>query len=216
MQKVVRDLREFGGVQRAYLGVNIEDVANETAQELGLPNAQGVYVTRVSTDGAADEAGLKVGDVIIGINNSSTKSTPELQEIVGRFRPGEQVSLDYWRDGKKSRTQITLKDSANSSKVARYKGNEFLDDLGFELRAMTRAEQTRLGLQGAIISSVVRGSLVYSTNMQPGFILTRVNGGRVNDINEAIDAVKNAYKNIVLDGYYEGEEDLYSYRFKKR
>ena len=196
VQKVVRDLREFGGVQRAYLGVNIEDVANETAQELGLPNAQGVYVTRVSTDGAADEAGLKVGDVIIGINNSSTKSTPELHEIVGRFRPGEQVSLDYWRDGKKSRTQITLKDSANSSKVARYKGNEFLDDLGFELRAMTRAEQTRLGLQGAIISSVVRGSLVYSTNMQPGFILTRVNGGRVNDINEAIDAVKNAYKNI--------------------
>jgi Do/DeqQ family serine protease len=216
VQKVVRDLREFGGVQRAYLGVNIEDVANETAQELGLPNAQGVYVTRVSTDGAADEAGLKVGDVIIGINNSPTKSTPELQEIIGRFRPGEQVSLDYWRDGKKSRTQITLKDSANSSKIARYKGNEFIDDLGFELRTMTRAEQTRLGLQGAIISSVVRGSLVYSTNMQPGFILTRVNGGRVNDINEAIDAVKNAYNNIVLDGYYEGEEDLYSYRFKKR
>jgi serine protease Do len=216
VQKVVRDLREFGGVQRAYLGVNIEDVANETAQELGLPNAQGVYVTRVSTDGAADEAGLKVGDVIIGINNSSTKSTPELQEIVGRFRPGEQVSLDYWRNGKKSRTQITLKDSANSSKIARYKGNEFLDDLGFELRSITHAEQTRLGLQGAIISSVVRGSLVYSTNMQPGFILTRVNGGRVNDVNEAIDAVKNAYNNIVLDGYYEGEEDLYSYRFKKR
>jgi serine protease Do len=214
VQKVVRDLREFGSVQRAYLGINIEDVNSDLALQLGLPNAQGVHVTRVSTDGAADEGGLRVGDVIVGINGAATKSTPELQEIVGRFRPGESVKLEYWRNGSKSLT--TIKDSANSTKVSRFKGNELLEDLGLELRNLTRSEQGRLGLKGAIVSSVVRGSVVYGTNMQPGFILTRVNGSRVTDMGEAIEAIQNAHSNMVLDGYYEGEEDLYSYRFKKK
>lgn len=216
VQKVVRDLREFGTVQRAYLGINIEDVNSDMALQLGLPNAQGVSVTRVSTDGAADEGGLRNGDVIISINNTPTKSTPELQEIVGRYRPGETVTVEYWRNGQKLSTKITLKDSANSTKISRFKGDELLNDIGMELRNLTKAEQTRLGLKGAVVSSVLRGSLVYGTNMQPGFILTRVNGARVNDLSEAIEAVKNAHNNIILDGYYEGEEDLYSYRFKKR
>jgi serine protease Do len=216
VQKVVRDLREFGTVQRAYLGVGIEDLDNDNAIDLGLPNAQGVYVTRVTPGGSAEEIGLKVGDVIMNINNSSTKSTPELQEIVGRLRPGDKVNLEYWREGRKVKTQLTLKNSSNNTALARFKGDELRQDIGIELRNMTRAEEARLGLKGAVITSVMRGSLIFDTNMQPGFILTRVNGSRVNDLSEAIDAIRNAYNNIVLDGYYEGEEDLYSYRFKKR
>ena len=152
----------------------------------------------------------------MNINNSSTKSTPELQEIVGRLRPGDKVNLEYWREGRKVKTQLTLKNSSNNTALARFKGDELRQDIGIELRNMTRAEETRLGLKGAVITSVMRGSLIFDTNMQPGFILTRVNGSRVNDLSEAIDAIRNAYNNIVLDGYYEGEEDLYSYRFKKR
>ncbi len=216
VQKVVRDLREFGTVQRAYLGIGIEDLDNDNAMELGLPNAQGVYVTRVTPGGAAEEVGLKVGDVIMNINNSPTKSTPELQEIVGRLRPGDLVNIEFWREGRKVKTKLTLKNSSNNTALARYKGDELRQDIGLELRNMTKAEELRLGLKGAVVTSVMRGSLIFETNMQPGFILTRVNGSRVNDLSEAIEGVRNAYNNIVLDGYYEGEEDLYSYRFKKR
>jgi len=63
---------------------------------------------------------------------------------------------------------------------------------------------------------VRRGSVVYQTNMQPGFIITSVNGKRVNTVNEAVEAMLSAYTNLALDGYYEGESDLYSYRFKKK
>lgn len=215
VQKVIRDLREFGHVQRAYLGVSIQDLDSETAREVGLPNAEGVYVNRVTSNGAAQDAGLKIGDVILGLNNTHVRSPSELQEYIGRFRPGDQVLLEYWRDGKKSRIRVTLKDINNSIAVVRVQGNELEDDLGIELRDLSEEEQRKLRIQGVMVTSVRRGSVIFHTNMQPGFIISSVNGNRVTSAAEAIDAIKNAYNSLVLDGYYEGEPDLYSYRFKK-
>jgi S1-C subfamily serine protease len=143
------------------------------------------------------------------------KSTSELQEYVGRFRPGDEVSVEYWRDGKKYRTRVTLKDLNNSTMIAKVRGDELEGQLGFELRDLSRDEQVRLRVQGAMVTSVQRGSVVFQTNMQPGFVIASVNGDRVANAAEAIDAIKNAYNSLVLDGYYEGEPDLYSYRFKK-
>jgi Do/DeqQ family serine protease len=215
VKKIVRDLREFGKVQRAYLGVGIQDLDSETARELGLPNAEGVLINRIATDGAASDAGLKPGDVVIGINNTNVRSTSALQEYVGRFRPGETVEVDYWRGGKKLRSNITLKDVNNSTQIARAQGNELEAELGFALRGLSREEQRKLRLQGVMVSSIRRGSPVYETNMQPGFIITSINGKRVNNVSEAIQSLQSAINNLILDGYYEGESDLYSYRFKK-
>lgn len=215
VQKVIRDLREFGEVQRAYLGVKIQDLDSETARDIGLPNAEGVYINYITTRGAAEDAGLEAGDVVIGINNTKVKSTSELQEYVGRFRPGDQVSIEYWRGGKKSRIRVTLKDLNGSTMALKVRGDELEGQLGFELRDLSHDEQQRLRLQGAFVVSVRRGSIVHQTNMQPGFVISSVNGDRVANSAEAIDAIKNAYNSLVLDGYYEGEPDLYSYRFKK-
>lgn len=215
VQKVIRDLREYGEVQRAYLGVGIQDLDSETARDIGLPNAEGVYINHVTTNGAAEDAGLLKGDVVIGINGTRVKRTSELQEYVGRYRPGDQVSIEYWRGGKKSRIRVTLKDLNNSTAVVRARGDELEGQLGFELRDLSRDEQQRLRVQGAMVTSVRRGSIVYQTNMQPGFVISSVNGDRVANASETIEAIKNAYNSLVLDGYYEGEPDLYSYRFKK-
>ncbi|MDX2280315.1 MAG: trypsin-like peptidase domain-containing protein [Saprospiraceae bacterium] len=216
VQKIIGDIREFGVVQRAFLGVAIEDVDNERARELGLPSAQGVYVTRVNADGGAADAGLRDGDVILGLNDVRLKRTPELQELVGRFRPGQELTVEYWRQGKKYKTRVVLKDSRNTTSVARVAGDELQDDIGIELRDVNKEEQRVLRMPGALVTSVKRGSIVYDTNMQPGFLITSVNGNRVNNAAEAIDAIKRAYNSLALDGYYEGEPDLYSYRFKKR
>jgi Do/DeqQ family serine protease len=216
VQKIIGDIREFGVVQRAFLGVAIEDVDNERARELGLPSAQGVYVTRVNADGGAADAGLRDGDVILGLNDVRLKRTPELQELVGRFRPGQELTVEYWRQGKKYKTRVVLKDSRNTTSVARVAGDELQDDIGIELRDVNKEEQRVLRMPGALVTSVKRGSIVYDTNMQPGFLITSVNGNRVSNASEAIDAIKRAYNSLALDGYYEGEPDLYSYRFKKR
>ncbi len=218
VQKVIRDLQEYGEVQRAFLGVNIEDLDSEVAREIGLPNADGVRVTRINNNGAAADAGLQAGDVIIGLNSARVRRTPELQEFVGRFRPGDRISVEYWRDGRKFNTNVLLKDGNNSISVAARsaKGNELEEALGLGMRELTKEEQRRMRIQGAAVLSVRRGSIVYETNMQPGFVITGVNGNRVTNVAEVIECIRNAYNSIVLDGYYEGEPDLYSYRFKKR
>jgi serine protease Do len=216
VQKVIRDLREYGRVQRAFLGVGIEDLDSETARTVGLPNAEGVYINRITPSSAAADAGLQVGDVIIGINNVRVRSTPELQEYIGRFRPGDKINLEYWRRGTQQRASLLLKDARNSTNVARLQGDELRSSLGFELRDLSSEEQRRMGLNGALVTGIQRGSAVYNTNMQSGFVITIVNGKRVASAAEAIEAIKDAYNSVILDGYYEGEEDLYSYRFRKR
>ncbi|MBK9335147.1 MAG: trypsin-like peptidase domain-containing protein [Lewinellaceae bacterium] len=216
VQKVLRDLREFGEVHRAFLGVNIEDLDSEMAREIGLPNADGVRVTRVNTNGAAADAGMQPGDVILSLNKAPVRRTPELQEHVGRFRPGDRIAVEYWRHGIRRRTDILLKDKNNStSSILRASGTELSQALGIELRELSREEKNRMRIKGAMIASVRKGSVVYETNMAPGFIVTSVNGNRVSSMAEVIECIRGAYNHVVLDGYYEGEPDLYSYRFRK-
>jgi serine protease Do len=113
VRKVVRDIREFGEVQRAILGVSIAEVSDETAADSGLPNVAGVYITSVSNGSSAAEAGLKPGDIIISINQVKTNSVPQLQEQIALYRPGERISLAFYREGKKYRRDNVVLQSLN-------------------------------------------------------------------------------------------------------
>jgi S1-C subfamily serine protease len=100
VRKVVLDLREFGKVKRAILGVRIREVTAEMAADLGLPSIAGVYITETSPGGSAERAGLRSGDVITRINGQRTNSVPELQEAVALFRPGDSVNVGFYRQGR--------------------------------------------------------------------------------------------------------------------
>ncbi|MBL7650129.1 MAG: PDZ domain-containing protein, partial [Candidatus Hydrogenedentes bacterium] len=101
VRKVFADLREFGSVKRAILGVRIDDVTDAMAREMRLPSPTGVFISDVTAGSSAQQAGLKAGDVIISINSVRTGSVPELQEQIALYRPGDRISLEYIRDGKK-------------------------------------------------------------------------------------------------------------------
>lgn len=100
VRKVVADLRDFGTVQRAILGVRIRELDNETSAELRLPAPEGVLVAGIKSGGSADRAGIQAGDVIISINDIRTASVPELQEQIARYRPGDRIRLEVYRRGR--------------------------------------------------------------------------------------------------------------------
>ena len=109
MTKIVEDIIEFGSYQRGFLGINIADLDNDFADELGLNITQGVVVIRTVEGGAAQYAGVLPNDVITKVNGSKVKSAPELQELVGRKRLGDTVTLTINRGGKIKQIPVTLK-----------------------------------------------------------------------------------------------------------
>ena len=115
VKKVMADMRQYGEVKRAVLGVNISDVNARIAADLSLPGIEGVYVTHVNEGSSAYEAGLRMGDVIISVNGTRVSSVPELQERVALYRPGDRVSLEYYREGRKHRSDNVVLKSMGSA-----------------------------------------------------------------------------------------------------
>lgn len=108
-KKVITDLKEFGVVKRAYLGVEVMEVTHKMAEELHLKEVQGVYVAEMTLGGAAESAGLKIGDIILSIENQKLSSMSELREAMVQHSPGDVVTVKYLRDNKECDIKITLK-----------------------------------------------------------------------------------------------------------
>ena len=103
VKKIITDLMRYGVVQRAILGVQIDEVTDEIAADKKLPFVAGVLIRDVTAGGGASESDLRVGDIIISINGIPTPSVPELQEQIARFNPGDRISLEFFRSGKQFR-----------------------------------------------------------------------------------------------------------------
>lgn len=222
-QKIIRDIRDFGEVQRGLLGVRIGPVTSQRAKQLGLPSVEGVYISRVTDGGGAAEAGIQADDVIIGINGIKVASIPELQEQVGRFRPGNEIEIEYIRKSKKYSTKAILKDQNNSIKTKLNVNTkakpevDILDKLGFELRDLTREENRRLRVSGVYVKSIDIGSTIEETQMDPGFIITKINDSKVSSVEQASE-ILNEMKGskVYLEGFYENYRGEYYYTFMVR
>jgi Do/DeqQ family serine protease len=214
-RKVVRDLREYGVVQRGVLGVFIENIDQEIAEELGLPNVEGVYVTRVTPGSGADESGMKKGDVILAINGIKTKTLPEMQEQLGRYRPGNLVRVEYFRRGEVFTKDMLLKNKTNNTAIITADEHNALLRLGFDIRELTKDELRVMGVQGVKVVSIVRGSIIAETKMDQGFIITRVNDRRVSDVKQFMRLLDRARGQVMLSGIYEEFEGEYYYVFEK-
>jgi len=215
VQKIVRDLKEYGTVQRGLLGVNIGPVNARLAAELDLPDVKGVYVSRVNNNSAAAEAGIKRNDVIISINNASVNSMPELQEQVARFRPGDVLTLGIIRNGRSLEKEVRLKNYMNTTEVIASIRDDYLKEIGMEVRNLTSSESNRLNIEGAKVISILRGSTIDRSNMGPGFIIEKVNDRPISDAKDLITRLNRISDRVILEGRYEDYSKTYIYTFLK-
>ncbi len=231
VRKVVKDLKDYGVVQRAILGIRIAKVTNRLAEDNDMQTPEGVVIDEVFRNSAADDAGLRQRDIIVGINGRQIRSIPELQENVARFRPGNTIKVDYIRSGELNTTNVILKNLNNEVSVATSTSldDNALQDLGFELRDLSKYELQRLPVEGgAMVRSIYEGSIIERTNMDPGFIITGVNeiergtGDNVRKLNQfevnSVEDVVNALAKIrsgvvLLEGVYENYPGEWGYTF---
>ncbi len=213
--KIISDLRDFGTVQRGILGVGIDEVTDEKAKELGLDNIEGVLISRITPGSGADDAGLRRNDVIISVNSAPTRAIPELQEQVALYRPGNTVEVEYIRKGKKASTKVLLKNKSNTTSLSSQREDEaILKDIGFELRNLSDGEKRKSDISGGVlVVSVYRGSKIETTNMDPDFIITKINDIKVATVDEVIRELKRTSGKVMLEGVYENYPGEYYYAF---
>lgn len=189
MTKVVNDLKEFGTVQRAVLGIMGGTVTSELNEEKDLGTVEGVYVSELVEDGAAKAAGIEQGDVIVGIDGKSVKTMPEMQEELAKHLPGDKVQIKLMRDKKERKVDVELKNVQGNTNVVK---SVDLDILGAEFKVLNEKELKQYNVGYGLKVVEVKKGLFADSGIKKGFVIMKVNGMPVKSIDDLQKAVKQA------------------------
>jgi len=209
MTKVITDLKQFGTVQRALLGIRggsitdeqFSDELKKKAKELGV--VEGVLVTEIVEGGSAAGGDIKVDDVIIGIDNKNVKTMADLQEALAKHRPGDNVKIKLIRAKKEKTVSLTLKNEQGTTKIVKEAG---MDILGAAFRELPNDLKKQLNLGFGLQVTGVSSGKMSNAGIRKGFIILKANDEpmrKVSDLEEALKAaVKSPNQVLFLTGVF--------------
>ena len=195
MNKVVDDLKVYGTVQRAILGVQGIDVSNWIDSEKAKGNnpdldvVEGIYVDKVSDTSAAEEAGLEKGDVITEFDGKKVSKMSELQEAIAQHRPGDKVAVTYKRGKKDVKVNVTLRNTQGTTKVME---EVDLDQMGVNLKPISEGEQEMFGINYGLTINAIRNGKMKTAGATKGTVILQVNDQKMQTVEDWEDAVTKA------------------------
>lgn len=187
MTKVVTDLKEFGTVQRALLGIQGGDNTAELSKQKELGVVDGVYVSKVTDESAASAAGIKENDVIIAVDGKAVKNMAELQEMTAKHRPGDKINVKVVRDKKEKTFELVLKNAQGTTKVVK---NADMDLLGAAFKELPDDLKKQLNLGYGLQVTGVSGGKMGAAGIRKGFIILKANGQPMRKVSDLEDAFK--------------------------
>ena len=196
MNKVVEDLKQYGVVQRAMIGISGRDVKTQVDLEkeegkeaTDYGTMEGIYVAEVVDNSAAQEAGIEKGDVITEVDGQKVQKFGDLSGIIAQKRPGDKVSITYLHNKKKQTKQVTLRNEQGNTKVVK---NADIDVLGADFRPVTDAQKKQLEISYGLEVIKVNGGKMKEGGVPKGFIIQRVNDTQTKTVEDLQEAVKSA------------------------
>jgi len=203
VKKVTEDLLKYGMVQRAFLGVRLANINQDIANELELPDVKGVFISDVISNGAAKGAGIQANDVILQIGSKEVNDVPELQEQLGKFRPGDEVNLTIRRGNQIISKVVTLKNKdGNTNVLSKSENAEKFSALGATFSNISSKDKSSLKITGgAKIINLTRGKLL-EAGLSKGFIITKIDKKPVGTAQEVMQILKNKKGGILIEGVY--------------
>ena len=211
VKKVMDDLLNYGEVQRALLGVMIQDVNAELAKEKNLKEIKGVYVSNVNDGSAAKDAGIQAGDVILKIDEVVVNSASELQEAVAQHRPGEKVKTTILRDGKELTKVVMLKNKKGDFKVVKVTSEFIIEELGVEFEPVSADELKRLNIASGVKIAKIENGKLKDEGAKIGFIITKINKMPVKDVKDIAAAIEDKSDGVFFEGVYpDGKKAYYA------
>jgi serine protease Do len=218
-KKILEDFKQYGTVKRGYIGVTFVALDAEQAEKLNIKDINGLYVNDVLPNGAAASAGIKEGDIIKKVEGVAIYDSPDLQEKIGRLRPGDKVSLSVQKtDGSMKNVMVTLKPESNlslasSKKAAVVPTGTTVAKLGASFAPASADVKSKYKVNsGVVVTNVEPGKMFDYFDVKKGLIITQINGTPVNsaaDVEKAITASGNGKTTITGVG----EKGSYTFSF---
>lgn len=214
--KVVGDLKQYGTVQRAILGVQILNAQDAKQNDDKIKVLEGAYVAEFSQRSSAKEAGLEIGDVITSVNGVKVRSSGALQEQVNKYRPGDKVKVEVDRYGSSKTFTIELRNMQGSTEIIK-KGGDGAEILGAAFRALSDEQKKEYGVTYGIEVNGISKGKVQEAGIRKGFVIMMVNNQRVEDPEDLYRMVDKIVKGVsdetglFIKGFYpNGETRLYA------
>ena len=187
-----------GKVERAFLGVELQDLNPQLAKQFNLSTSNGVLVTNVTDDSPADKAGLKPGDVITSLNNGKVNGASQLMAEIASLKVGANISIKYIRDGKEQTTSASLVKRADTPVTQ-------TNFSGLALKELTKQEIQKYGypsnITGLIVTGVSANSPAAQIGIQPGMLVRSINKVAINtvtDFQKIYSEIKNGESVLLL------------------
>lgn len=200
VNKVMRDLIDYGIVQRGFLGVQISDINQEIKETNKLPSLKGVFISKVTDNGSAEKAGVKDGDVILKIGTKEVNSVAELQEEIGKRRPGDKVSLTIrGKNGNEEIKELVLRNQDGETKLVSKEEIAKNVALGATFLELTSKDRKELNISNGVKIGTLTSGKLKSIGLQPGMIITKVNNEPVETVGQLTTKLNGGNKGILLE-----------------
>ena len=204
VRKVVMDLKEYGVVQRAMLGISFrlvdQSFLDSEGKDLGIDELGGVYVASVLDGGAASEAGIRKGDIILDIDGVKLEQASTLQEQVAKHRPNDKVNLSVKRDGKVKQMEVTLRNKAGKTELLTREDVDVVELLGGKFADAGTKLCRELDIRGGVqVVSIKADGILARARVREGFVITHINDRQVLSLS---DMQRMTEKVRSIDGIY--------------
>lgn len=212
VQKVVADIKQFGTVQRGFIGADVRNYDPELDREERDANVSGVVLRSVYEGGPASKAGLEPGDVITRIDTRMINGQSDFDEMLAYKRPGDKVEVEYLRGKETRKCSIVLTNVEGTTEILK-KSDFHSDQLGADFGTVSKLEKDKLGIEGGVRVTNIGSGKMSQMGIPEGFIITRLNGSPIVEPEEVISVLENAKgKKITIEGVTpKGQKSFYSF-----
>jgi S1-C subfamily serine protease len=202
VKKVVDDIVKFGAVQRGFIGVSIRNIDGELADKVELTTTEGAYVSALMENGAAEDAGIEEGDVIVEVNGQKVKSVAELQEKIGRYRPGDKVNVKLIRDDELLEKELELRNRFGNTELIEKREKDLVKVLGASFNDVNDELKEKLNIKGGVQITDINSGKIRSAGIKEGFIILKVDKKPIDNREELNEMLSNKEGGVLLEGIY--------------
>ncbi len=215
VRKVMADLRQYGTVQRAMLGASVQELDAKIAKEKDITAVKsGLIIKSVNDMSTAKELGLEEDDVITAVNGVQIMNFAQLVEQLNKFRPGDKITVTYYRNNKKIEKTATLRNQQGNTSITK-KGD--FSELGCAFMKLSSETKKSLGISNGVQVKGLKSGAVKDAGVREGFIITSINDMPVNSAEDVEQLYNNImkssddYKAMILYGVYPTTGKKYTY-----